>query len=366
MQLSLLAALIALAPATLSIPASPVVDANLPGSTANVAGLDAVAKAAGKRYLGTATDNNELSNPQYTAILEAPQMFGQLTAENSMKWDATEPEQGVFTFAQGDQIANLARSRGMLLRGHNCVWHQQLPNWVTAGNFNAQQLSAIVQNHCSTLVGHYKGQVSPPASQPLYMPPQDKSDKHAILEPLNDDGSFRQDVFFNTLGSSYIATALRAAKAADPNAHVYINDFNIEGTGAKATAMKNLVRTLKSQGVPIDGIGLQGHFIVGEVPTTLVQNMQEFAALGVEVAFTELDVRMTLPETAALLEQQKRDFQTVVSACQAVSACVGITIWDWTDKFSFVPSTFPGQGAATPWDQNFVKKPAFDGIVAGF
>ena len=71
---------------------------------------------------------------------------------------------------------------------------------------------------------------------------------------------------------------------------------------------------------------------MGEVPTTLVENMREFVALGVEVAITELDVRMTLPETAALLEQQKADYQTVVSACQAVPQCVGITIWDFTDK----------------------------------
>ncbi len=86
MHFSLLAAFIALAPAALAIPATPVVDASLPGSTANVAGLHAVAKAAGKLYLGTATDNNELTNTQYTAILEAPNMFGQITAENTMKW----------------------------------------------------------------------------------------------------------------------------------------------------------------------------------------------------------------------------------------------------------------------------------------
>lgn len=111
--------------------------------------------------------------------------------------------------------------------------------------------------------------------------------------------------------------------------HVYLT---LTFTGPKATGLKNLVRTLKSQGVPIDGVGLQSHFIVGQVPTTLVQNMQEFAALGVEVAITELDIRMTLPETAALLQQQKQDFQTVVAACQAVPACVGITLWDFTDE----------------------------------
>lgn len=96
--------------------------------------------------------------------------------------------------------------------------------------------------------------------------------------------------------------------------------------------MQNLVKTLKSNNVPIDGIGMESHFIVGEVPTTLVENFQAFTALGVEIAITELDIRMTLPETAELLEQQKQDFYTVVDACVQVSGCRGITVWDWTDK----------------------------------
>ncbi len=106
--------------------------------------------------------------------------------------------------------------------------------------------------------------------------------------------------------------------------------------------MKTLIKSLKSQGVPIEGIGLQSHFIVGEVPTTLVQNMQEFAALGVEIAITELDVRMTLPETAALLAQQKKDYETVIAACQAVPQCVGVTVWDFTDKVRGTDSHRPG------------------------
>lgn len=149
----------------------------------------------------------------------------------------------------------------------------------------------------------------------------------------------------------FIATAFRAARAADPNAKLYANDFNIEGSGVKANAYMNLVRTLKSQGVPIDGIGMQAHFIVGLVPSTLKQNIQAFANLGVEVAITELDVRMTLPATPALLAQQQRDYQTVIQACKEVNGCVGITLWDFTDKFSWVPGTFAGQGAACPWDQ---------------
>ena len=85
---------------------------------------------------------------------------------------------------------------------------------------------------------------------------------------------------------------------------------------------------------PAVGIGLQDHLVVGEVPSTIQANMERFTALGVEVAITELDIRMTLPETPALLEQQKRDYQTVISACNAVPGCIGITIWDYTDRVS--------------------------------
>lgn len=149
----------------------------------------------------------------------------------------------------------------------------------------------------------------------------------------------------------FIATAFNASRAADPAAKLYANDFNIEGPGAKSTAYQNLIKTLKSQGVPIDGIGMQAHFIVGELPPNIQQNIQAFVNLGVEVAITELDVRMTLPSTPALLAQQQKDYQTVISACNAVTKCVGVTLWDFTDKFSWVPGAFPGQGAACPWDQ---------------
>ncbi|KAF8896180.1 endo-1,4-beta-xylanase C precursor [Infundibulicybe gibba] len=325
-----------------------------PPTGTSTAGLHLAAVAAGKKYFGSATDNPELTDTAYVAGLSNTKDFGQITPGNSMKWDATEPSRGTFTFSGGDAVAALAKKNGQLLRGHNCVWYNQLPSWVTSGGFNNATLLSIVTTHCSTVVGHYKGQM------------------YALMiwdvvnEPFNDDGTFRTSVFYTTTGTSYIATALRAARAADPAAKLYINDYNIEGTGAKSTAMVNLVKSLKAQGVPIDGVGIQAHLIVGEVPSTLQANMQQFTALGVEVAITELDIRMTLPSTAALLAQQQKDYQTVIAACKAVSGCIGVTIWDYTDKYSWVPSTFSGQGAACPWDANLVKKPAYDGIVAGF
>ncbi|RPD74956.1 endo-1,4-beta-xylanase C precursor [Lentinus tigrinus ALCF2SS1-7] len=317
-----------------------------PSSTA---GLNTLAKAAGKLYFGSATDNPELSDSAYVTILSNSKEFGQITPGNSMKWDATEPTRGTFTFTNGDVIANLAKTNGQLLRGHNCVWHNQLPSWVSSGSFTAADLTTVIQNHCGTVVGHYKGQVY---------------SWDVVNEPFNDDGTWRSDVFYNTLNTTYVSIALQAARAADPNAKLYINDYNIENSGAKATAMLNLVKQLIADGVPIDGVGFQCHFIVGSVPTSFQTVLEQFTALGLEVAITELDIRMTLPETDALLAQQAKDYQSVVQACMNVEKCVGITIWDYTDKYSWVPSTFSGQGAACPWDSNLTIKPAYNGIVA--
>ncbi|KAH9481249.1 Endo-1,4-beta-xylanase [Psilocybe cubensis] len=293
----------------------------------SLAQLNTLAQKAGKLYFGTATDNPELSNTAYVAQLGNTSDFHQITAANSMKWDATEPSRGTFTFSGGDAIVAQAQAHKQLIRGHNCSRHIAVP-----------------------LLDITKGRLS----------------WDVINEPFNDDGTFRDSVFFTTTGTAYISTALRAARAADPAAKLYINDFNIEGTGAKSTAMANLVKQLKAENVPIDGIGVQTHLIVGQVPSTFQQNLQNFANLGVEVAITELDIRMTLPATTALLTQQMKDYQTVIAACKAVSGCVGVTLWDWTDKFSWVPGTFAGQGAACPWDENFVKKPAYQGIVNGW
>lgn len=175
----------------------------------------------------------------------------------------------------------------------------------------------------------------------------------AIAEPLNDNGTMRADVFYNTLNTAYINIALRTAHAADPNAKLYINDYNLEytgrsnefrfapsmmttdvfPTGPKIDAMVQLVKNLLAAGAPIHGIGFQGHLILGEFsPSELQSNMERITALGLEVAVTELDDRIELPATNADLEQQKADYMSVVQTCMAVSGCVGITVWDYTDR----------------------------------
>lgn len=253
------------------------------------------------------------------AALSNTSDFGQITPANAMKWDAIEPAQGTFMFAAGDAIANLSASNNQLLRCHNLVWHSQLPSWVTSTQWTNETLTAMLQDHVTQEVTHYKGQ--------CYA-------WDVVNEALNDNGTLQEDVFFNILGEDYIRIAFEAAAAADPSAKLYYNDFGIETAGAKSTGAQNIVKTLKAAGTKIDGVGLQSHFIAGSTPSksSQVSNLQSFTSLGVEVAITELDIRIELPVTTSNLAQQSTDYQTTIDACLAVDGCVGITVWDFDDK----------------------------------
>ncbi|KAJ9150860.1 Beta-xylanase [Pleurostoma richardsiae] len=321
---------------------------------AQAAGLDQLAKAAGKIYFGSATDNGELSDSAYVAILSNTSEFGQVTPGNTQKWQYTEPSQGSFSFSQGDVVTSFAESNGQILRCHNLVWHQQLPSWVSSGSWTAATLTSVLQAHVSNEVTHWKGQ--------CYA-------WDVVNEALNDDGTYRADVFFNTLGSSYILIAFEAAAAADPGAKLYYNDYNIEYNGSKSQAALALVDLIKNTGGKIDGVGFQGHFIVGQTPSqsALTSVLNSFVAKGVEVAYTELDIRFSsLPSTAPGLAQQGDDYAAVVGACLAVPQCVGITVWDFDDKYSWVPSTFSGQGDACLYSSDLTPKPAYYSVASVF
>ncbi|MEH0549362.1 MULTISPECIES: endo-1,4-beta-xylanase [unclassified Streptomyces] len=300
--------------------------------------------AAKGKVVGTAVTGSKLTGV-YGDVAGA--QFSSLTPGNAMKWGSVEPTQGVFDWAEADRIVAFAQAHDQQVRGHTLVWHSQNPNWLANGSWTSAQLGTLLQNHIDTEVGRYKGKIAA---------------WDVVNEPFNEDGTYRPTLWYNGLGADYIATALTRARAADPAARLYVNDYNVEGVNAKSTALYNLVKSLKARGVPIDGVGLQAHLVLGQVPSTFQQNIQRFADLGVDVAITELDIRMSLPSDSAELAQQKADYKAVTAACVAVTRCVNLTVWGFTDSDSWVESTFPGEGAATPYDANYAPKPAYYGI----
>ncbi len=316
----------------------------LAGPASAASTLRAAAEAQ-NRYFGTELTGSMPSNATIASI--AGTQFDMVTPGNEMKWDTTEPSNGSYNFSPGDGIVSFAQSHNMRVRGHNLVWHSQLPSWVSSLPLN--QVQGAMESHITTEATHYKGKVYA---------------WDVVNEPFNDNGTLRQDVFYNAMGSGYIADALRTAHAADPNAKLYLNDYNIEGENTKSNAMYSLAQSLLSQGVPLNGIGLESHFILGQIPSDMQANMQRFANLGLDVAVTELDDRIQLPASSANLQQQATDYANVVKDCLNVSRCVGVSQWGVGDADSWIPGTFSGWGAATMYDSNYQPKPAYNAAVS--
>ncbi|KDQ07818.1 glycoside hydrolase family 10 protein [Botryobasidium botryosum FD-172 SS1] len=314
----------------------------------SIVGLDLFASIRG-RYVGVATESYNINNSttwgKAYKNLALGSDFSIWTPENSLKWEVTEPQPGVFDFSLGDALFKLAKQNGKRMRGHTLAWHSQLPPWVTANNYTAAELKNILQRHVLTEVGHFKGQVT---------------HWDVVNEVFEEDGTFRNSIWYKTFGPDYIEWSFRWARQADPSAKLYINDYNFESISPKTTAAYNLVKSLKAKGVPIDGVGVQAHLIVGQVPKDFEAALARFASLGVDVALTELDIRLDLPVTSKNLAQQAKDYKAAVDACLGVKRCVGITVWQVTDALSWVPSTFPGQGAPLLYDEKLKPKPAYD------
>jgi endo-1,4-beta-xylanase len=311
--------------------------------------LRQAAEAKGIKFGTALSPSSNLSgNAKYMGV--ASSQFDVITPGNEMKWGSVEPTQGQFNWTGADQLVAFAQANNQGVRGHNLVWHSQLPNFVNSTNFpTSASVLQVMNQHIATEAGRFKGKVI---------------SWDVVNEPFNEDGSLRNDIFEQaTNGPGYIAQALTATHQADPNAKLYLNDFNIEGVNAKSNAMLALVQSLKQQGVPIDAVGFESHFILGQVPSTMQQNIARFVAAGVAVWITELDDRIQLPASSANLAQQATDYANVVKACLAVTGCVGITVWGFTDLDSWIPGAFPGQGAADIYDNNIDPKASFNSTL---
>ncbi|MEU3020721.1 endo-1,4-beta-xylanase [Nocardiopsis sp. NPDC007018] len=289
--------------------------------------------------LGGDTAYRELVSGHYTSV----------TAENTMKWQYVQPERGTFDWSGPDAVVGFAEERGLSVRGHTLLWHNQLPDWLAEGSLDAGELRAVTREHVDAVVGRYAGRVT---------------SWDVVNEPFEDDSPrLRDNLWYRALGEDYVAEALWMAHEADPEAKLYVNEYGVEGGGAKADALYELAADLLDRGVPLHGIGFQGHFVHGNVPEDLAENMRRFAELGLDVEVSELDVRIPEPVEEEDLAAQAEEYRYVLESCLAVSRCVGVTVWGVTDAHSWIPEWFPGYTAALPFDGDYTPKPALAGMV---
>jgi len=285
--------------------------------------LGASAAATG-RYFGTAVAANKLSDSTYVGILNRE--FNVVTAENEMKIDATEPQQNQFSFTNADRIVNHALAQGMKVRGHTLAWYSQQPGWMQSMEGTALRSAMI--NHITRVATYYRGKVFA---------------WDVVNEAFADSGGGRRDSNLQRTGNDWIEVAFRTARAADPDAKLCYNDYNIDNwTWAKTQGVYNMVRDFKARGVPIDCVGLQSHFNSGSpYASNYRTTMESFAALGVDVQVTELDIEGSG-------QTQATTYANVVRDCLAVPRCNGITVWGIRDSDSWrasgTPLLFDGSG----------------------
>ncbi len=277
--------------------------------------------------------------------------FSSVSPENQMKWDYIHPERDRYDFGQADAIVEFARKNRQVVRGHTLLWHSQNPAWLEEGDFTKAELRGILREHITKVVGRYKGKIQ---------------QWDVANEIFDDQGNLRtqENIWIRELGPEIVADAFRWAHKADPKAKLFFNDFNVESVNAKSDAYYALVKDLLKQRVPVHGFSVQGHLSTRYgFPGDLADNLHRFDALGLETAVTELDVRMDVPEgslpTPAQEKQQAEYYQRVLEACLDVEGCNSFTIWGFTDKYSWVPVFFEGEGFATVMTEGFDRKPAY-------
>lgn len=310
----------------------------------------------GKLWFGTATDIpgiGEHANVDYMTILNDTNIFGQLTPANSMKFQYTEPEPNVYTFSEGDELLDIAEANGQFVTCDNLVWVAEVSEWVLNGNWTAETLTEVMRNHIIKVITHWGDRCH---------------GWEVVNEPLAANGSFAPSVWYDNIGPEYFFLAfqfaMEAVQMTGKDIKLFFNDYNIEYPNPKTTGAYELVKELKRRNLQIDFVGLESHFIVGETPSLQqqIEAKQGFLDLGVDVMITELDVRfLEAPFYTAAGEalQAQAYYDTVASCVEVGPRCQGITVWDFDDQYSWVPSAFPGQGGADLFNSTLQRKPAY-------
>jgi endo-1,4-beta-xylanase len=231
--------------------------------------------------VGVALNGWTLSGRNAKAAELAAAQFNSLTAENDMKWQMIHPQPDRYNFNAADAYFEFADKHGMEVIGHTLVWHSQTPRWVFEGAdgkpATREELLKRMRDHIQAVAGRYKGKVK---------------GWDVVNEALSDGGReiLRDSPWRRIIGDDFIDHAFRFAKEADPAAQLYYNDYGLEDPRKRANCVK-LVKGLLERKVPIDGIGTQSHFHL-ERPSLadIEKTIEDFAALGLKVVVTELDI----------------------------------------------------------------------------
>jgi endo-1,4-beta-xylanase len=294
--------------------------------------------------------------------------FDSITPGNALKWDATEPTEGAFRFTDADPMVDFAKANGMAIRGHTLVWHNQTPAWVfldpdgaamTATAANKALLLARLEAHIRGVAGRYGADI------PVW------DVVNEVIDESQPDG-YRRSRWFEITGLDYIRTAFRVTREVLPDATLFINDYNTN-VPAKRDRLYDLVALLRSEGVPVDGVGHQMHVNIDWPSTSEAEAMiTKFIPLGVEQQITEMDVSIytgngesfPTPPADRLLKVAYKYRDLFALYRRYAAHLTSVTVWGLADDDTWL-DTFPVTRKDAPllFDTRLQAKDAYWGVV---
>lgn len=300
--------------------------------------------------------------------------FNAITAENCMKPAPIHPTPERYDFDAADALVAFAETHGMQVTGHTLCWHQQSPDWFFQAGDDAQRPLRRLQQHIHQVVTRYSGRVV---------------GWDVVNEAIADRGEYLRDTpWFRATGEQYLERAFTFAHEADPKAELYYNDYNLERPDKRERALR-LLRQLLDKGVPLSAVGIQGHWVLGDVPFDDVEeSIQLYAGLGIDVMFTELDIDVIArPDCGAdldvqlafdpgedrfvdgcpadLLEQQAEAYERLFRIFAGHRSVSRVTLWGLHDGLSWL-NKWPGERTNHPllFDRRCTPKPALRRILS--
>jgi endo-1,4-beta-xylanase len=305
--------------------------------------------------VGAATSLTALVSDTQYSDLSLGGNFGLTTTENALKWQFIHPQQDIYDFKEADAFVSLAHKNNLKVQGHTLVFGEANPKWVqdlpTETAADKENVRRVMIDHIGQTVSHFKDKIYA---------------WDVVNEPLADDESdtvaLRSHKWLTAMGEDYIATAFNAAHAADPKAKLYINDFGLEEDGPRWDAMLALVTRLKTQNVPIDGLGFEAHVYQSgdEIdPTVLRAHIKQLANIGLSSHISEMDVHSDNGPAA-----QAKQYADVFEVCLSESTCASWSTWGVSDKYDLYASDTGNlhYGKDFLWDNQYKPKTAVSEI----
>lgn len=288
------------------------------------------------------------------------QHFNSITFENEIKFVNIQPNQNEFDFSNSDKLVEFALANKLQVRGHTLIWHAQLPDWVNKDRLPTRtELLKVMENHICTIVDRYKDSIF------IW---------DVVNEILADDGSLKNTIWREIIGDDYIERAFWFAHDANPKAKLFYNEYNCEITGKRESVVE-FYNKAKKQNIPLDGIGLQGHFGIYYPTADMFRDVfKTYAKTDMRLEITEMDMSMFRYEdhrtdlkqpTKEMIETQAKSYGEFFALFREYKDLIdGVTFWGVSDRYTWLDD-FPVTRKNWPliFDEFNHPKKAYDAIM---